>query len=236
MAGSTNQKVLYQGQPQVSIQTPTTAPTLTTATNAGSTLAAGTYYVVYTWVDASSRETAKSPEASISVSSGNNLVVTLPAFPAGVSSANVYMSTSSGGETKQGSTSSTTYTQSTAINTGSAAAPTTLASGLTQQIYGPAPTNTISNPSPNATVIIKEIEIVNNYSVPAAVSIYAVPNGGSPGLGNIVIPQTTIGGSSGPDAKFISGIDYMLPAGATLQASQSVQGAITLTISGVEVQ
>jgi microcystin-dependent protein len=105
----------------VSVQQPNpgTAPTLSLSANAGSTLAAGTYYVVYSWVTANG-ETLYSPEASLAVTTGNNLVVTIPALPTGVTSANIYMSTSTGTETKQGSTSTTTYTRSTAISAGTA--------------------------------------------------------------------------------------------------------------------
>jgi hypothetical protein len=38
------------------------------------------------------------------------------------------------------------------------------------------------------------------------------------------------------DTKIISGINTMIPAGGTLQASQGTAGALTVTVSGVEVQ
>lgn len=101
------------------INSPTTAPTLTTATTGGS-LAAATYYVVYTWVDVNG-ETKASPEANITTTgSASTVTVTLPSFPNGVTSANVYISTTSGAETKQGNTTSTSYTQSAALASGSA--------------------------------------------------------------------------------------------------------------------
>jgi lysophospholipase L1-like esterase len=96
---------------------PVLPPTLSTTVNTGSTLPVGiTYYVTFTWVSGS--ESNSSPEASIYVPLGNQLVVTLPTFPSGVTSANIYISTTSGNETKQGSTSSNTYTQSVALVAG----------------------------------------------------------------------------------------------------------------------
>lgn len=80
---------------------------------------AGTYYVKYTWVDASG-ETLASPEASLITDDKNKLNITLPAFPSGVTSANIYISTATGTETLQGSTTSTEYAQKSAITTGTA--------------------------------------------------------------------------------------------------------------------
>jgi hypothetical protein len=99
-------------------------PTLSLATNAGSTLVNNkTYYVVYTWI-LSGMEAFMSPENSITVPSGatDNLTVTVPAFPAGVTAANVYIGTTSNMETLQGtiSTSAGSYTRSTALANGAA--------------------------------------------------------------------------------------------------------------------
>jgi hypothetical protein len=74
---------------------PTVAPTLASVVNAGSTLTATTYYVRYTWVNING-ETGSSPEASIAISSGNNLKVTIPAFANGATSANIYIGTTAG--------------------------------------------------------------------------------------------------------------------------------------------
>lgn len=104
---------------------PTIAPTLSTSINASSTLPVGvTYYVTYTWQSGS--ESNSSPEASILLPLGNQLVVNVPTFPSGVTSANIYISTTSGNETKQGSTSSNTYTQSVALVAGTAQPKATL--------------------------------------------------------------------------------------------------------------
>lgn len=89
---------------QQSNNAPSTKPTLALATNAGSTLPANTtYYVVYTWT-LSGMETFMSPENSIAVPSGatDNITITVPSFPTGVTQANVYVSTSSNTETLQG--------------------------------------------------------------------------------------------------------------------------------------
>lgn len=97
---------------------PTVAPALSLSVNTSSALTPGvTHYVTYTWLRSAS-ESNSSPEASILVPLGNQLVITLPTFPSGVTSVNIYISTSTGTETKQGSTVSTTYTQSVALVSG----------------------------------------------------------------------------------------------------------------------
>ncbi|CAM4097574.1 hypothetical protein PAAL109150_09750 [Paenibacillus alkaliterrae] len=101
------------------VDNPTAAPSLTTATSGGS-LPAATYFVVYTWVN-SVGETQVSPEASIITSgSTSTITATMPTFPSGVTSVNVYISTSTGTQTRQGSTTTTSYTQSAALVSGAA--------------------------------------------------------------------------------------------------------------------
>jgi predicted phage tail component-like protein len=107
---------------------PTVAPVLSTSANSSSTLPAATYYVRFTWSSANG-ETLVSPETSMAVASGNNLVVTIPTLPTGGTLANIYISTSSGTETKQGTTIATTYIQSTPLVSGSSP-PTTMTTGL----------------------------------------------------------------------------------------------------------
>jgi hypothetical protein len=126
------------------------ASNLTTATTGGS-LAAGTYYVKYTWVTPFG-ETQASPERSIVVPTGtstNTVTVTLPTFPANVTSANIYMSTATGTEKLQGSTATTTYTRTAALLTATAppasnTASATYKSGKTIQV-GPADITNIGN-------------------------------------------------------------------------------------------
>jgi hypothetical protein len=97
---------------------PAAGPGLAVSGTTG-TLPAATYYVKYTWVTASG-ETVASPSTSIAVAAGQQIDVTLPAFPLGVTSANVYISATSGSETKQGNTTTGLFTQSAALVAGTA--------------------------------------------------------------------------------------------------------------------
>jgi hypothetical protein len=74
------------------IADPTVAPTLAVALDAStSSLAAGTYTVGYAW-RANGGTTLLSPTAALTIAAGQAIAVTLPAFPAGVSSADIFMS------------------------------------------------------------------------------------------------------------------------------------------------
>ena len=106
----------------INIPIPITGPTLSTSTNAGSTLAAGTYYVAYTWVTTEG-ESYASPITNLSVSSGQNLVVSLPTLPTEVTKANIYIGTSSSSLKYQAAVTGTSYTRSTPISTSGAAVP-----------------------------------------------------------------------------------------------------------------
>jgi hypothetical protein len=68
---------------------PTVAPTLT-ASGSGSALTAGTYYVRYSWTNANG-ETLPSPETAVTITAGQNINVTTPAFPFGITSMRVYI-------------------------------------------------------------------------------------------------------------------------------------------------
>jgi hypothetical protein len=106
------------GNSASTISNPSTAPTLATS-GTGGFLPATTYYVKYTWVNVNG-ETQVSPEASITTAGATSTItVTIPALPAQVISANIYISTSTNSETKQGSTTGTTYTQSATLVVGS---------------------------------------------------------------------------------------------------------------------
>ncbi|ALO79507.1 hypothetical protein HOBO_100 [Bacillus phage Hobo] len=70
----------------------TTAPTLALVPNANTQLTAATYYVKYTWCGLSG-ETIGSTQASLAVTAGNDLKVTIPAFATNVSFARVYIGT-----------------------------------------------------------------------------------------------------------------------------------------------
>jgi len=101
--------------------TPIVAPTVSTNTSSG-TLAAGTYYVKFTYYDGSG-ESAPSVEKVIILSSQGTLLTTPPVRqPASATGWKVYIGTSSGAETLQstqvGFTS--TYQQSSSLAAGSA--------------------------------------------------------------------------------------------------------------------
>jgi hypothetical protein len=116
---------LAYADPAGNVADPTVAPTLS-ASGSGSSLAAGTYYVQYTWVTANG-ETMTSPEGNITITSGQDIVVTIPSLPFGATQANVYIGTTSGGEYRQSNTTVTTYTQHTSLltNTATSASRTT---------------------------------------------------------------------------------------------------------------
>lgn len=109
----------YPAPVSTTVSTPSTAPTLAAAANAGSTLPAATYYVVYTWANANG-ETLISPEASQAITSGQQLNITIPALPAGATSANIYVSTSTGTETRQANITGTTLSISAPLVAGAA--------------------------------------------------------------------------------------------------------------------
>lgn len=104
---------------RVAIPNPTAAPTLTTATTGGS-LPAATYHVGYTWTT-DTGETVVGAELSIGTTgTTSTITVTLPAFPSGVTGAKIYIGTAAATGTLQGSTTTTTYTQSAALAAGTA--------------------------------------------------------------------------------------------------------------------
>ncbi len=74
------------------VANPTTAPTLALAANANTQLTAATYYVKYTWCGLAG-ETIGSTQASLAVTAGQDLKVTIPAFAANVTKARVYIGT-----------------------------------------------------------------------------------------------------------------------------------------------
>lgn len=107
------------------IANPTTAPTLSKTTNAGSALAAGTYYVKYTWINQFG-ETLVSPESNITTSTGEQLTITTPDLPSGCTGINIYMSNTTNTETFQTSSIIKTYTKNTAMLTGKSVPTTNL--------------------------------------------------------------------------------------------------------------
>lgn len=105
------------------------SPVLGTAATGGA-LSDGTIYCQITW-DTAAGETLPSVETSIVLAAGTStqtVTVPIPAFPdASVTQANVYLSSTVGGERLQGDFATSaggTYTQTGALATGSAAPPT----------------------------------------------------------------------------------------------------------------
>ncbi len=80
------------------VANPTVAPTL--GSSAAGTLAATTYFVVYTYTDAQG-QTVASPESSLAVAADNVLTVTSPAASTNATGYNVYVGITSGAETLQ---------------------------------------------------------------------------------------------------------------------------------------
>jgi hypothetical protein len=83
------------------------APTLSAAAGTA-TLPTGTYYVKYAYVT-DKGETALSAESSVAITLGQNLQIVVPALPSHANSINIYISSTSNGETFQANTTSTTY-------------------------------------------------------------------------------------------------------------------------------
>jgi hypothetical protein len=102
--------------------------------------------------------------------------------------------------------------------------PTTTA----QTIYT-APANTQNQPTPYATAVIKEIMAVNTSGSPATITLGI--NGTS--AANQILPTKTVNPN---DSIVITQLNTALSANDTLQALQGTSGAITLIVSGIEVQ
>jgi hypothetical protein len=103
---------------------PLVAPAISSNLASG-TLAAGTYFVKLTYLDATG-QTVASPETSFTMTGTGTLIVSAPVKqPVGVTKYNVYVSTSSGTETLQGSVTVSSgswgsYSQSSALVVGAA--------------------------------------------------------------------------------------------------------------------
>lgn len=84
------------------VANPTQDPTLSSAATGG-TVPANTYYFRYTWVTANGETSPNTNEKTVAVTgSTNTLTIGVPSFPTGVTSANVYVSSSAGAESYQG--------------------------------------------------------------------------------------------------------------------------------------
>ena len=86
----------------VGIPNPLTLPN-TSITYGSGTMAAGIYYVVFTFYTNGNLETLASPELKVQLTGTGSLIISPPAtFPAGAAGMRVYVGTISGAETAQG--------------------------------------------------------------------------------------------------------------------------------------
>jgi len=97
--------------------------------------------------------------------------------------------------------------------------------GITIATVYTAPSATSNVTSPSATAYIKEIIICN---VNAAAQTLTIQVGGQPIISNLSIAAN--------DTKVLSGLNTMMPAGATITMQASAINCIIATVSGVEVQ
>jgi hypothetical protein len=107
----------------VSIRNPLQGPVVNPNLSTG-TLPRGNYFVEITWYDTFSRQTLPSPEIQVQLTTTGSIVVSPPFGGAAINTIgmNVYIGSSSGGETLQGQTTSptATFTQSAPLTTGAA--------------------------------------------------------------------------------------------------------------------
>ena len=96
-----------------------------------------------------------------------------------------------------------------------------------------APNYSSNVTSPSATAYITEIVLTNTTSSDATITLGIVPNAGSLGVTNEIMVAVKIPANS---VQYFSGLKTYMPAQSFLSALQGTAGAITLTISGVEVQ
>ena len=92
----------------------------------GGALSSRTYYVAFTWYNAVYGETKQSATSSLAVSANYYLVVSVPPFPTWISSWRLYAHETPGSECLQTTINSArTWTQSSALATGTASPPST---------------------------------------------------------------------------------------------------------------
>lgn len=103
------------------VQTPNPLTTTINTTSGSGSLTSGTYYTVYEWYDALGHTTLPSPETRTILSASGSLVVNPPTsgVPSTAVGMDVFIGTTSGGETLQGQTTGTSsFTQSTPLTSG----------------------------------------------------------------------------------------------------------------------
>ena len=109
------------------------APTTSTAG-----LAAGTYFVEYTWLNAAGGETAASGQFNATITANNSdLTVTVPASPAGTpaAKANIYLSNASGQEVFAGSTGANSTLKILTVPTSTTKPPAVNGAGMAPGTY-----------------------------------------------------------------------------------------------------
>lgn len=92
-----------------------------------------------------------------------------------------------------------------------------------------APANTTNQPAPYATAEVKSITLANTTASAATITIGI--NGTA--AANLVVPTITVNPN---DVKILDGLNWALNANDTLQALQGTANAITVTVSGIEIQ
>lgn len=175
-------------------------PAVTPTTGTGS-LAAGTYYVEVTYVDDTAGvagQTTVSSQASATLSAAGELTVTSPASPGEPYAYNVYIGTTSGGETLQNASPvalGTNYVQSAALASGAAVpgsntttAPKIVTLGRgTLDIYGLALTDYGTDCAPflattNTTVYIRGVSFWGTHAAAAACNDAIILGSSNPSL------------------------------------------------------
>lgn len=205
------------------VNNPSSAPTLSASANAGSTLPANTYYVKYTWLNANG-ESLPSPEASQAVSSGQQLNVTIPSLPPGATSANIYISTSSGTETLQRNITSTSTSFTAPLSSGAALPTTSTINTTVQNLY------TVTS---GKTFYLTDIVVCNNNNQPVQVSVNASQ---TPGTSPIIIGHTI---NTAPFNAVNIGTEPSVAGGTPItfqvsSVSSSPTPTVTFFISGYE--
>ena len=133
--------------------------TINTPAYTSGTLPAANYFVVYAWYTATSTVTQVSPESTAQLTTQGQLNVAPPPgpLPAGVTGMRVYIGTSSGSETLQGSTTGTNvYSQTVPLVTGSAqpASNTTICTQVANDAIWPVGTGyTVSMTDPSGNTL-----------------------------------------------------------------------------------
>ncbi len=83
-----------------------------------------------------------------------------------------------------------------------------------------------------ATAIVKTAILCNTTAAAATVTLYLVPSGGAAGAGTEIMAAYSVAANSTE----VIDLEQYLEAGDFLAALQGTAGAVTVTISGVQIQ